>query len=64
MKWGYKVLIGIGIVVVLALVMFGQYIGWKNRLVIVDESTKTEWAQFESQLQRRLDLIPNLVADP
>jgi len=61
MKTSYKVLIGIGIVVVLALVMFGQYIGWKNRLVILDENTKTQWAQVESQLQRRLDLIPNLV---
>jgi LemA protein len=61
MKTSYKVLIVIGIVVVLALIIAGQFIGWKNRLVALDENTKTEWAQVESQLQRRLDLIPNLV---
>ncbi len=61
MKTSYKVLIAIGIVVVIALIIGGQFIGWKNRLVALDEDAKTQWAQVESQLQRRLDLIPNLV---
>ncbi len=61
MKTIYKVLIAVGVVVVLALIIGGQFIGWKNRLVQLDEYSKTQWALVESQLQRRLDLIPNLV---
>ena len=61
MKGIYKVLIAVGVVVLLVLVIAGQFIGWKNRLIEMDENTKTQWAQVESQLQRRLDLIPNLV---
>src|SRR5213079_2913318 len=40
--------------------------GWaasvNNRLVALDESRKAAWAQVETVLQRRYDLIPNLVA--
>lgn len=61
MKAWQSVLITIGAVVVVALVCIGQYIGWKNKLIALDENTKSAWAQVESQLQRRLDLIPNLV---
>ena len=32
-----------------------------NRFVAQEESIKTQWAQVENQLQRRNDLIPNLV---
>jgi LemA protein len=32
-----------------------------NRLVGQDEAVKAQWAQVENQLQRRNDLIPNLV---
>jgi len=35
----------------------GQY----NTFVTLDESVKSSWAQVENQLQRRYDLIPNLV---
>src|SRR3954468_8128161 len=33
-----------------------------NRFVGQEEAIKTQWAQVENQLQRRNDLIPNLVA--
>jgi LemA protein len=33
----------------------------KNRLVTLNESIDASWAQVENQLQRRYDLIPNLV---
>src|SRR5690606_28634501 len=33
-----------------------------NTFVTQDEAIKTQWAQVENQLQRRNDLIPNLVA--
>ena len=32
-----------------------------NRFVTQEEAVKTQWAQVENQLQRRNDLIPNLV---
>src|SRR5262249_39958719 len=32
-----------------------------NRFVSQEEAIKTQWAQVENQLQRRNDLIPNLV---
>jgi LemA protein len=62
MKRKYIVWIVIAGVVLVVFMMIGRVIGWKNRLVELDENTKTAWAQVESQLQRRLDLIPNLVS--
>src|SRR5215218_6467964 len=32
-----------------------------NRFVSEEESVKAQWAQVQNQLQRRNDLIPNLV---
>lgn len=52
-----------GLVILLFFViLIGGYI-WVtyNRLVKQDEAIKALWAQVETQLQRRSDLIPNLV---
>ena len=54
-------LIIIGVIVVIVLIFFFSVRGTYNRLVALDEGVKTAWAQVENQLQRRLDLIPNLV---
>ena len=62
MKRKHIIWIVIAAAVLIPLLLASQYIGWKNRLVEVDENVRTAWAQVESQLQRRLDLIPNLVA--
>src|ERR1700687_77808 len=32
-----------------------------NKFVSMDQAVKTQWAQVQNQLQRRNDLIPNLV---
>lgn len=56
-----KVWIGIGIAVFLIVVLAGSAIGWRNTLVTLQESVKKSWADIENQLQRRMDLIPNLV---
>ena len=51
-------------IVVLALVAvigIGWYISGLNRVVIMDEQVNEAWAQVDNQLQRRNDLIPNLV---
>lgn len=36
-------------------------VGVRNNLVGLDEQVNQQWAQVESQYQRRFDLIPNLV---
>ena len=56
-----KLLIGIGIVAVLGLIVFSQYISARNEMVRKQESVKAAWSQVDVVLQRRADLIPNLV---
>ena len=50
----------VGIVLVV-LVGFGWYIKGYNQAISLNENVKSAWAQVENQLQRRNDLIPNLV---
>jgi LemA protein len=54
-------IIGLVVVVLIALLFFGQYIGVKNTLVTKNEAVKAAWSQVDIVLQRRADLIPNLV---
>lgn len=49
------------LVLVFGLVIFGQYVGVKNTLVTKNEAVKSAWSQVDVVLQRRADLIPNLV---
>ena len=59
-----KGLIAIIVIVVIALavlIFFGQYVGVRNTLVTKNEAVKAAWSQVDIVLQRRADLIPNLV---
>ncbi len=58
MKKGVIVLI---VVVVIIVLLASSVIGRYNRLVELEETVDARWAQVENQLQRRADLIPNLV---
>ncbi len=49
------------VLAVLALLVFSG-IGSYNSLVGLNENVDGKWSQVETQLQRRADLIPNLVA--
>ena len=63
MKKGLLIALGVvGVVVFVALLLIGWFIAIGNRLVALDENVQTAWAQVETVLQRRYDLIPNLVA--
>lgn len=55
--------IPVGIWILLLVVGFGLWT-WAgfNALVVANESVDAAWAQVETQYQRRVDLIPNLVA--
>jgi|ERR1043165_7909412 len=48
-------------IVVLILLSFGKYVSVKNTLVAKNEAVKSTWSQVDVVLQRRADLIPNLV---
>jgi LemA protein len=58
-KRNFIIIIAIAAILIVSFYSFlkGSY----NSFVTMDESVKASWAQVENQLQRRYDLIPNLV---
>jgi LemA protein len=56
-----KATIVIIVLVVLALIVGGMYVNRRNEMVRKNETVKSAWAQVNVVLQRRADLIPNLV---
>lgn len=60
-----KALIAVVVLVVIVgligVVCFGSYVSTKNTLVSKNEAVKSAWSQVDIVLQRRADLIPNLV---
>jgi LemA protein len=56
-----KGLIVIIVLILIALAVFGQYVSVRNTLVTKNEAVKAAWSQVDIVLQRRADLIPNLV---
>src|SRR5246127_2520496 len=56
-----KGLIVVIILVLIVLAVFGRYVGVRNPLVTKNEAVKAAWSQVDIVLQRRADLIPNLV---
>jgi LemA protein len=58
MKKGIVVLVVLALV---AVVIAGMYISSRNEMVRKNETVKSDWAQVDVVLQRRADLIPNLV---
>jgi len=62
MKKGCLIVLGIvAAVVVLALIVIGVVKKGYDTAVSKSEAVKGAWAQIDTQLQRRYDLIPNLV---
>jgi len=57
-----KIIIGILILIVLVVILVAvSAVGTYNQLVSLNEGVSGAWAQVETVLQRRFDLIPNLV---
>lgn len=50
------------ILIVLALIFGGMYVSRRNQMAIKREAVSAAWSQVDVVLQRRADLIPNLVA--
>jgi LemA protein len=55
-------LIVIGVLVLMLFMLGGKYVSVRNELVVQQEAVKAQWADVEGVLQRRADLIPNLVS--
>ncbi|TVR89193.1 MAG: LemA family protein [Spirochaetaceae bacterium] len=55
-------LIAVGVIVLLVIGGIGWYVGQRNSLIALDESVNGAWSEVDNQLQRRSDLIPNLVS--
>ncbi len=61
MNAGRILLIVFGGFLVLVLMAGGCVYSGYNNAITLDEAVKSRWAQVENQLQRRFELIPNLV---
>jgi LemA protein len=62
MKALWIVLGVIGVIILIVLFGFGSYVSTKNTLVQKNEAINQAYSQVNVVQQRRLDLIPNLVA--
>ncbi len=51
----------IGVLVLAVLMVFGSYVTARNQMVAKDQVVKEAWSNVDTDLQRRADLIPNLV---
>ena len=58
--WVVLVII-LAVILLLGIGIFRWYISGYNRAVSLDEGAKTAWSNVDTTLQRRLDLIPNLI---
>lgn len=62
MGWGVAIIIGIVVVIaIIASVIIGGRAKIYNNLVTKRNKVSNAWAHVEAQLQRRFDLVPNLV---
>ena len=62
MSKGMLVVLGVvGVIIVALLLVGGSYVSAKNQMVAKDQAVKQAWSEVDVQLERRADLIPNLV---
>ena len=57
-----KILVTVGVIAIVAIALYSCTAGNYNKMVTLDEEVSTAWSQVQNQYQRRMDLIPNLVA--
>ncbi len=52
----------LGVLLLVVFMVFGSYVSAKNQMVGKDQAVKASWSEVDVQLERRADLIPNLVS--
>lgn len=58
MNYKFKTWHAVAAIIIFIFLVLGSFY---NRIVRLDQGVQTAWAQVETQYQRRLDLVPNLV---
>jgi LemA protein len=62
MSKGLLITLGVvGVLVLCLFMVFGSYVSARNTMVAKDQTVKSMWSEVDVQLERRADLIPNLV---
>jgi LemA protein len=62
MSRGLGITLAVVAVLLLAVLMvFGSYVSARNQMVAKDQAVKEAWSNVDADLERRADLIPNLV---
>ncbi|HUA98012.1 MAG TPA: LemA family protein [Terracidiphilus sp.] len=62
MSRGFGALLAVvGVLVLVVLMIFGSYVSAQRQMVAKDQAVKSTWSEVDVQLERRADLIPNLV---
>jgi LemA protein len=56
------ILIGLGVIVLIIIVLLVMIVGSYNGLVTKQQNVNAQWALVQTQMQRRADLIPNIVS--
>ncbi len=51
----------VGVLILAILMVFASYVSARNQMVANDQAVKAAWSEVDVQMQRRADLIPNLV---
>ena len=55
------VIVTLVVLLILAFVLGSAYVSRRNQMAVKREAVNAAWAQVDVVLQRRADLIPNLV---
>ena len=62
MSKGLGITLGVaGVLLLVVLLVFGSYVSAQKQMVARDQDVKDAWSEVDVQMQRRADLIPNLV---
>ena len=56
------ILIGLGVIVLIVIILLVMIVGSYNGLVTKQQNVNAQWALVQTQMQRRADLIPNIVS--
>ncbi len=63
MRRGLVILLAVvAVFVIVGLFVYGSFVSAQHQLVAKQEVVSASWSEVNNQLQRRADLIPNLVA--